>query len=316
MNENVAETGGAATGAADDAAGGLMLFGDGDRRIGLALSRSVRVAAVEAVYPPAGSGEPVQAAAADGRIMAARSLSAALGIASAQRESTALILDDFCLVAPPPVDVARNARTTAVDDPTATGGRRPGRRLWWLAPDGALTPVVDIADLHPAGAPTPDRPPAPDRPTAPARPAETQPPTGIAALFDDGRTLIFPAAAVAAATVAPVALAPTRAAAGPGARRVIDGRKLLDGTGPEAQAENQAQTGAFCIVFRQGGVALTAPRLRLIFDSSPVFTRTAGAAARAGLKQAVAATAGWAVFNDVGPAAFSAFTLSANEGVP
>lgn len=124
------------------AAIGLLLVDAGDgRRVALALTKAARIEKVEARHP--GEGRPPEVAAAAGRIVAARSLSAVLGWPDAP-ESLALDFGDACLLLPGALSVAHDARVEAA-------GRGAARRFWWRAPDGAIVQVLDSAVLAEVG---------------------------------------------------------------------------------------------------------------------------------------------------------------------
>lgn len=124
------------------AAIGLLLVDAGDgRRVALALTRAARIEKVEARHPAAGRSPEVAAAA--GRIIAARSLSAALGWPDAP-EPLALDFGDGCLLLPGALSVTYAARVESA-------GRGAARRFWWRAPDGAIVQVFDSAALAEIG---------------------------------------------------------------------------------------------------------------------------------------------------------------------
>ena len=125
------------------AAVGLLLVDAGDgRRVALALTRAARIEKVEARHP-AGADRPPEVAVAAGRIVAARSLSAALGWEYAP-EPLGLDFGDACLLLPGALSLALAAQVE-------TAGRDAARRFWWRAPDGAIVEVLDPVALAGAG---------------------------------------------------------------------------------------------------------------------------------------------------------------------
>lgn len=130
------------------AAVGLLLVDAGDgRRVALALTRPARIEKVEARHP-AGGDRPPEVAVAAGRIVAARSLSAALGWENAP-EPLGLDFGDACLLLPGALSLALAAQVEAAGrGQSQTGG---ARRFWWRAPDGAIVEVLDPVALAGAG---------------------------------------------------------------------------------------------------------------------------------------------------------------------
>lgn len=129
------------------AAAGLLLVDAGQgRRVALALTRPARIEKIEARHP-VGDALPEVAVAA-GRIVAARSLSAALGWDDAP-ERLALDFGDACLLLPGALSLALSAKVEAAG---RIKGQPSGlRRFWWRAPDGAIVEVLNPVALAGAG---------------------------------------------------------------------------------------------------------------------------------------------------------------------
>lgn len=129
------------------AAAGLLLVDAGrGRRVALALTRPARIEKIETRHPAA--GRPPEVAVAAGRIVAARSLSAALGWEEAP-EPLGLDFGDACLLLPGALSVTLSAKIEAAG---FSQSRQDGaRRFWWRAPDGAIVEVLDPVALAGAG---------------------------------------------------------------------------------------------------------------------------------------------------------------------
>lgn len=131
----------------DVAAVGLLLVDAGEgRRVALALTRPARIEKVEARHPDGAS--PPEVAVAAGRIVAARSLSAALGWKGAA-EPLGLDFGDACLLLPGALSLALTAKVEAAGRSQGQPSGAP--RFWWRAPDGAIVEVLDPAALAGAG---------------------------------------------------------------------------------------------------------------------------------------------------------------------
>lgn len=128
-------------------AAGLLLVDAGEgRRVALALTRPARIEKIEARHPDGAT--PPEVAVAAGRIVAARSLSAALGWEGAA-EPLGLDFGDACLLLPGALSVALAAKIEAAG--RSQGQPSGARRFWWRAPDGAIVEVLDSAALARAG---------------------------------------------------------------------------------------------------------------------------------------------------------------------
>lgn len=133
----------------DAAAVGLLLVDVGrGRRVALALTRPARIEKIETRHPAA--GRPPEVAVAAGRIVAARSLSAALGWDDAP-EPLGLDFGDACLLLPGALSVTLSAKVEAAGRNQSQNVQKGGRRFWWRAPDGAIVEVLDPVALAGAG---------------------------------------------------------------------------------------------------------------------------------------------------------------------
>lgn len=125
------------------AAAGLLLVDAGEgRRVALALIRPARIEKIEARHPDGDT--PPEVAVSAGRIVAARSLSAALGWRGAA-EPLGLDFGDACLLLPGALSVTLSAKVEGAAD------RGGARRFWWRAPDGAIVEVLNPVALAGAG---------------------------------------------------------------------------------------------------------------------------------------------------------------------
>lgn len=129
------------------AAAGLLLVDAGEgRRVALALTRPARIEKIEARHPDGDA--PPEVAIAAGRVVAARSLSDALGWRGAT-ERLGLDFGDACLLLPGALSVTLGATIEAAG---RIKGQPSGlRRFWWRAPDGAIVEVLDPVKLAGAG---------------------------------------------------------------------------------------------------------------------------------------------------------------------
>lgn len=128
------------------AAAGLLLVDAGEgRRVALALIRPARIEKVEARHPDGDA--PPEVAVAAGRIVAARSLSAALGWGDAP-EPLGLDFGDACLLLPGALSVTLAAKIEGAGRCQSLPG---ARRFWWRAPDGAIVEVLNPVELAGAG---------------------------------------------------------------------------------------------------------------------------------------------------------------------